>query len=280
MTRNVSRCMTDTIIAAAAKKAAKETKKVTKEAEKAAKKVAKEAEKAAKKAAKEAEKAAKKAAKEAKLNDKVKERELTRAIKAHVAEKLKQRTEKLNKRKAHKFDVQQKTLQHLIPVAKAIAAQYPDGFTTKQFSNFYISKYGRINPYTTEPLEPSDKYDIHAAIRGIMFETSPSSAQHWFRYGMQKVREQVAPWVFANKQLAIVNASFNWKITTKEMSRARCQNKGLWTYMANGSHAFYDWSVEEYGPLPTEEVLKEAAIGRKIGIRGRKCETRTINVDI
>jgi len=169
--------------------------------------------------------------------------------------------------------VQLKTLQYLIPVAKAIHKQYPNGFTTKQFSNFYISQHGRINPYTTEPLDTTDKYDIHAAIRGIMYETSPSSAQHWFRYGMQKVREQIAPWVFANKQIAIVNDSFKWKITTKEIAKARYQNKGLWTFMANGSHAFYDWSVEEYGPLPTEEVLKEAAFGRKIGVRKRKCES-------
>jgi len=120
-------------------------------------------------------------------------------------------------------------------------------------------------------LEPVDeKYDIAAGIRGIMYETSPSSEQHWFRYGMQKVREQVAPWVFVNKQLAVVNDAFKWKVTTTDMAKARRRSKGLWSYMSSGSHAFYDWSLEEYGPLPTEEILKEAALGRKVGARGRK----------
>jgi len=266
MSRKVSKSFSDIILAAMAKKTAKEqaknAKKDAKEQEKLAKKAAKEQEKLDKKAAKEQEK---EQARKAKKKNQIKE--LTLAIRAHITEKFKARAEKKNKRRDNKFEVQLKTLRNLIPAAKAAALQYPDGFTSRQFTDLYIALYGRINPYTTEPIADTDEYDIHAAIRGIMFETSPSSAQHWFRYGMQKVREQVAPWVFVNKQLAIVNDTFNWKVTTSEMAKARRQNKGTWKYMENGSHAFYDWSVEQYGPLPTEEVLKEAAIGRKIGVR-------------
>jgi len=255
-----------------AKKVARESAKEEKVAKKVARESAKEAAKEEKIIAERASKEKKRADREEKIAtrkvEKIKQRELTLAIRHHVKEKYIALTEKQLQKKNKKFEVQTQTLSYLIPAARDASNRYPNGFTTKQFAQLYITRYGNINPYTLEPVD--EKYDIAAGIRGIMYETSPSSEQHWFRYGMQKVREQVAPWVFVNKQLAVVNDAFKWKVTTTDMAKARRRSKGLWSYMSSGSHAFYDWSLEEYGPLPTEEILKEAALGRKVGARGRK----------
>jgi len=204
----------------------------------------------------------------ARKQEKIKEKEVIKAVVARERQKMKATFEKKIKKTYHKHEVQSESLKNIIQVARRTQEMYPEGFTTKQITQKYIELHGRKNPYTLEDVD--DKYDLHAGIRGLMYETSPSSEQHWFRYGIQKVREQVAPWIFANKKLAIVNNQFGWKVSTPEMSVARRQNKGLWTYMIDGSHAFYDWSEEKYGPLPTEEVLTEAAKNRRIGVRGSK----------
>ena len=260
---------------AAEKLRLKEAEKLAKEAEKAEKLRLKEAEKLrlkeAEKLAKETEKAEKLRLKEAeKLRIKEAEKLAKEAVNVYKCKQKEKNIKKIQKNKK-KFEVQTKTLTNLVPIAKKANQDYPDGFTAKQLTDMYIVRYGRINPYTLEAVD--EGYDIHAAIRGIMEETSPSSAQHWFRYGTQKSDEQVAPWLFANKQLAIVNNTFGWKITTSEIAKARRQNKGKWIHMIEGGNARFDWPIEKYGPLPTEDLLKQAAIGRKVGVRGRKQES-------
>jgi hypothetical protein len=280
----------------AEKEAEKQQKQAEKEAEKHQKQAEKEAEKQQKQAEKEAEKQRKQAEKQKKQEEKEfellfkklekednkRKKEATKhqnqlikdevktAIKAERCKQKEKNIKKIQKNKK-KFEVQTKTLQNLVPIAKLANQTYPDGFTAKQLTELYIGQYGQISPYTLEEVDKD--YDISASIRGIMEETSPSSAQHWFRYGCQKSEEQVAPWLFANKQLAIVNNNFGWKKTTSEMAKARRQNEGKWIYMIEGGNARFDWSIEKYGPLPTEDVLKEAAVGRKKGVRGRKNES-------
>jgi len=252
----------------AQKDALAEQKKAQKDAEKRQKKAQKDAERETELWLKELDKETKKSQREAKKRQKDREKETERRHRERVKAAIQCEREKNKKSMRKKFEVQTKTLTNLVPVAKKASQDYPDGFTAKQLTDMYIFRYGRINPYTLEAVD--EGYDIHAAIRGIMEETSPSSAQHWFRYGIQKSDEQVAPWLFANKQLAIVNNAFGWKITTSEIAKARRQNKGKWIYMIEGGNARFDWPIEKYGPLPTEDVLKEAAIGRKVGVRGRK----------
>jgi hypothetical protein len=166
----------------------------------------------------------------------------------------------------------------MILTAEEMSQTHPDGFTASELTNKYIAMHGNINPYTGESVD--DNYDIHAAIRGFMYETSPSSTQHWFRYGIKKVKEQVAPWVFVNKELAIVNNSFDWKVSTNEMKKMQRQEKGKWKLLPRGSLAFYFWSDEMYGPMPTEQQLEAAKQGRKIGMRkGQQQETKVVVVD-
>jgi hypothetical protein len=168
----------------------------------------------------------------------------------------------------NKYEVKRQSICNMIRVAKILDAEYPEGFTASECVNKYIEMYGNINPYTLE--EVSASYDISASIRGLMYETSPSSEQHWFRYGVRKIREQVAPWIFVNKELAIINNEHGWIKTNSELASARKRNKGKWKMLKEGSHAYYDWNEENYGPLPSEEVLKEASKTRKIGTRKNK----------
>ena len=181
-----------------------------------------------------------------------------------IAEKQRKIAEKEEKYKI-RYEIRHKSILNMKQIAKELNQTYPEGFTPKQLTDLYINTYGNISPYTLEPVNID--YDISAAIRGIMEEMSPSSCQHWFRYGAKKDASQIAPWLFANKQLAIVNHSFGWNVTTKEMASARRQNKGKWVYIAEGTNSMLDWPVEKYGPLPTIQMLNEAAIGRKIGVR-------------
>lgn len=126
--------------------------------------------------------------------------------------------------------------------------------------------HGVINPYTLDEVE-SD-YDLEAAIRGFIYESSPSSLQHWFRYGTRKSSAQVSPWIFANKELATINNNYGWKKTDSDMAREKRQNAGLWYYI-DEPNARFDWDEERFGPLPTREQLDQAEEcgERYIGIR-------------
>jgi hypothetical protein len=246
---NINLINCDQLVAERQRKLAeKEVEKQRKLDEKEAEKQRKLAEKQRKLDEKEAEKQRKLAEKQRKLDEKQRK----------LAEKESEKQRKLTE----KYEVKNRSLLNISRIGKEASEKYENNqFTAKELANMYITKYGRINPYTLEPVD--DNYDIYAAIRGIMEETSPSSAQHWFRFGKQKTSLQVAPWIFVNKELASVNHSFGWKITTKEMASARRKNKGKWSFLPDGSNSIYDWSNEKYGPLPTNEMLAEAAVGRK-----------------
>jgi hypothetical protein len=236
---------------------------------KVALKQAKEAEKEAKKQANEAIKEAKKLEK-AEL--KAREQELKKREKLAAKEAIQKERARIQRKQAKKdmkYEIKDKSISYMYRTAKEIHATYSTGGATiQQICETYIKMHGRINPYTLE--EADEKYDINAAIRGFVYETSPSSEQSWFRYGMKKVREQVAPWIFANMELATVNDDFGWKVSTPELAAARRQFKGKWILIVEGSNAYYDWNEERYGPLPTEETIEEAAQDRKVGVRGRR----------
>ena len=175
-----------------------------------------------------------------------------------------ERQKKKSEKQSRKFEIQQEAIARMVRVAKILRQKYPEGFTIKQCISKYIECWGKINPYTGEPVE---EYDLHAAIRGFTYESSPSSEQHWFRYGTRKEAEQVSPCIFANKELATVNHRHGWESTTPEIAKQRRREKGLWRVIAE-PNALYDWPEDKYGPLPTKEMLKEASKDRKIGIRG------------
>jgi hypothetical protein len=137
-----------------------------------------------------------------------------------------------DRKKKERYEVSKMSISRMIATALSLSLDI-QGFTASQFTNKYIEMYGLINPYTGEEMPAS--YDLHAAIRGLMYETSPSSSQHWFRYGMKKGTEQVAPWIFVNKELAEVNNRFDWMVSSPALKKAQRQDKGLWQFLPHGS---------------------------------------------
>ena len=218
---------------------------------KAIKQAEKEALKVAEKEAKKEAKAIKQAERE--IIKKIKDAERAGMIKGKQMER--ERLLKNQLKKQVKHEIHEKALSKMVKVAKQLERDNPDGFTITQCVNEYIKQHGKINPYTLELIEEGSKYDISAAIRGFIYETSPSSSQHWFRYGYKKVREQVAPWIFANKELAMINENYGWVATTPGMASDKRNNIGKWRMIIDGSIAYYDWDMEKYGPLPSEDVL-------------------------
>jgi hypothetical protein len=279
------------VIVSEIKKIEKDTERALKEKEREMKKQAKAAlkekergmMKQAKAALKEKERAMKKQAKaalkekelvmkkQAKAALKEKDKQRRQAIKQaekKTKDEVKIRTEKARKKEQVKFEVNNKSISIMIKTAKRTAEFFGNKFKCINLCEVYIHMNGLMNPYTLE--EVDDKYDLEAAIRGLMYESSPSSAQHWFRYGAPKEREQIAPCIFYNKSLATVNNEHGWKVSDSELKQKQREKEGYWSYMEEGSNAFYDWDEEKYGPLPTNDVLNAATVGRKVGTRGKK----------
>ena len=147
----------------------------------------------------------------------------------------------------------------MIQVGIALHKTHIDGFTTAQFVEKYKQMYGNINAWTGDA-NPED-YDGDAGIRSLIYEMSPSSAQHWFKYGIKKNSYQVAPWSFVNKQLADLNHEYQWLVTTKGTGRAK--SKGTWKFVFHLSRD--NWNTQLFGPIPDEQTLLNATYLRKIG---------------
>jgi hypothetical protein len=216
-------------------KAAEKSKKL---ALKAAKKEAEKTEKGKKKALKAAEKAAEKAKK--------------------LENRLINKGKKLAREEGHKYEIREESITNLIVLGRQLDGENPtnQNYSIDVICEKYIELFGRINPYNLKP-PANDEYDLKGAIRGIIYESSPSSMQHWFRYGKKKLARQVSPWIFANKNLAISNNKFNWRKTDKEMATDKKKNIGVW-FLIKDANLEFCWDEDKYGPKPTQEQLDEA----------------------
>jgi len=152
----------------------------------------------------------------------------------------------------------------MIQVGIALHKTHMDGFTTAQFVEKFKQIYGNINAWSG--VVNPDHYDGDASIRSLIYEMSPSSAQHWFKYGIKKNSYQVAPLSFVNKKLADLNHQYQWMVTTAGTGRAK--SKGTWKFVF---HLCRDnWDNELFGPLPEEDTLLKAINQRKIGKQNQK----------
>ena len=152
----------------------------------------------------------------------------------------------------------------MIQVGIALHKTHINGFTTAQFVEKFKQIYGNINAWTGQ-VNP-DHYDGDASIRSLVYEMSPSSAQHWFKYGIKKNSYQVAPWAFVNQKLAELNDKYQWLVTTKGTCRAK--SKGTWKFVFHLSRD--NWNTELFGPIPDEQTLLNATYLRKIGKQNQK----------
>ena len=182
-------------------------------------------------------------------------------------QKEKKNIEKKNK----KMDANKTRFNRLKQVGEILMRERPGGFSASILTKKFIEIYGNINVWTGEL--NLNEYDAHAGIRSLLYEMSPSSSQQWFKYGIGHDSNEIAPWYFINKSLATLNNEYEWKHTTAGTGRGGRKEKGKWIYVPLLFKEF--WSVENYGPLPTEEMLVNAKLGRKIGVRGAAA-----NVDV
>ena len=148
-----------------------------------------------------------------------------------IAKREKEEAKAIAKREKEeaKWEKKKTTEIRMRIISIRLSEKFPDGFSSKHVTEEYLSRHGRINPYTLELSAPS--YDIHAAIRGYMYESSPSSLQHWFKYGHAKKDKEVSEWIFANKDLAILNNNNGWNISSSEVCSIRRKCKDNWIKM-------------------------------------------------
>lgn len=187
---------------------------------------------------------------------------ITKENARNAKEELREREKRL---RIHAKETQRfEAFHRMIQVGIALHKTHIDGFTTAQFVEKYKQMYGNMNAWTGDA-NPDD-YDGDASIRSLIYEMSPSSAQHWFKYGIKKNSYQVAPWSFVNKQLADLNHEYQWLVTTKGTGRAK--SKGTWKFVFHLSRD--NWNTELFGHLPDEETLLNATYLRKIGKQNQK----------
>ena len=202
--------------------------------------------------AKEERERAKEERERAKENARI-EKERARITKQELREREKR--QRIHEKETKRFEA----FNRMIQVGISLHKTYLDGFTTAQFVEKYKQIYGNTNAWTGE-VNPDD-YDGDASIRSLIYEMSPSSAQHWFKYGMKKNSYQVAPWSFVNKKLADLNHEYQWMVTTTGTGRAK--SKGTWKFVFHLSRD--NWDNELFGPLPDDDTLLNAMNQRKIG---------------
>jgi hypothetical protein len=186
------------------------------------------------------------------------EKENARNAKAQQLEREKRL--RIHEKETKRFEA----FNRMIQVGIALHKTHLDGFTTAQFVEKFKQIYGNINAWTG--VVNPDHYDGDASIRSLIYEMSPSSAQHWFKYGMKKNSYQVAPWSFVNKKLADLNHEYQWMVTTAGTGRAK--SKGTWKFVFHLSRD--NWDNELFGPLPEEDTLLNAINQRKIGKQNQK----------
>jgi len=187
-------------------------------------------------------------------------REKENARNAKEAQREREKRQRIHDKQTKRFEA----FNRMIQVGIALHKTHLDGFTTAQFVEKFKQIYGNINAWSGV-VNPED-YDGDASIRSLIYEMSPSSAQHWFKYGIKKNSYQVAPWSFVNKKLADLNHEYQWMVTTTGTGRAK--SKGTWKFVFHLSRD--NWANELFGPLPEEDTLLNAINQRKIGKQNQK----------
>uniref|UniRef100_A0A6C0HBA8 Uncharacterized protein n=1 Tax=viral metagenome TaxID=1070528 RepID=A0A6C0HBA8_9ZZZZ len=213
--------------------------------------------------AKEERMRAKEERERAKENARIAKEERVRAKEERMRAKEDREREKRNR--IHEKETKRfEAFNRMIQVGIALHKTHMDGFTTAQFVEKFKQMYGNINAWSG--VVNPDEYDGDAGIRSLIYEMSPSSAQHWFKYGIKKNSYQVAPWSFVNKKLADLNHEYQWMVTTAGTGRAK--SKGTWKFVFHLSRD--NWDNELFGPLPQDDTLLKAINLRKIGKQNKK----------
>jgi hypothetical protein len=140
----------------------------------------------------------------------------------------------------------------------------PNGWSCDDFTALVLRILDGLNIWTKRP--NTEDYDFSASIRSLLFEMSPSSMQHYFKYGKCHSSGLNTPICFVNKELANKNNEYAWtKVDGAGTGRNVKEVKRSWHFVGNLDKE--TWNIELYGPLPSVEQLREASEGRAVGDR-------------
>jgi hypothetical protein len=95
---------------------------------------------------------------------------------------------------------------------------------------------------------------------------SPSSCQHWFKFGKVVLNGLTNPICFVNKQLANVNRNAGWeKVSGAGTGRNTINVRNHWHFVPNLDKDH--WNATDYGALPSKDILNAARTSRVAGDR-------------
>jgi hypothetical protein len=161
------------------------------------------------------------------------------------------------------------TSMMVVGIALSRHDMFKDGFSISMFTETWKGLFGTVTSLWSK-MKLTDTYEIDASIRSLLYEMSPSSTQHWFKYGYKHEDGLRCPIGFVNPELSVRNDNIGWVVSAQGTGRVTKESKGKWRFVENLD--LDNWQ-ECWGIKPTTQTLNNAAIGRKKGNRvSRKIE--------
>ena len=152
----------------------------------------------------------------------------------------------------------------MIAVGVHLEQARPNGWSLDDFTAVATAILGKINIWTHGI--NTDNHDDKASIRSSVYEMSPSSCQHWFKYGIRHSSGLNNPICFVNRELANLNSDHEWqKVNGVGTGRNITQVRNNWHFVPNLDKDH--WNNILYGPLPSVQILEQAQVTRTVGDR-------------
>ena len=140
----------------------------------------------------------------------------------------------------------------------------PNGWSLDDFTALATAILGKINIWTHGI--NTDNHDDKASIRSLVYEMSPSSCQHWFKYGVRHSSGLNNPICFVNRELANLNSEHGWqKVNGVGTGRNTTDVRRTWHFVPNLDKDH--WNEDLYGLLPSVQTLELAQVTRTVGDR-------------
>jgi hypothetical protein len=140
----------------------------------------------------------------------------------------------------------------------------PNGWCAQDFTSIVVFIFGKSNIWHSN--RNTVTHDDEASVRSLLYEMSPSSCQHWFKFGKVSLTGLATPICFVNKLLADVNAEAGWaKVSGVGTGRNTLDVRNHWHFVPTLDKE--NWNTAAHGALPSENVLNAAHVGRVAGDR-------------
>jgi hypothetical protein len=154
--------------------------------------------------------------------------------------------------------------EQMIVIGAYLQKMKPGGWCAQDFTSIVVFIFGKSNIWHSN--RNTVTHDDEASVRSLLYEMSPSSCQHWFKFGKVALTGLVNPICFVNKQLADVNADAGWaKVSGAGTGRNTIDVRNHWHFVPTLDKE--NWNTAAHGALPSENVLNMAHVCRVAGDR-------------